>query len=79
LQDHVSGQVSRVSKLLFPVDPYIGCDLAPDFVSQTQAELRTVNTGLFIVYNVARGFGVFDGEQPNRSLLIKYSHLFDVF
>ena len=40
--------------------------------------LRTANTGLFIVYNDSRGFGGFDGEQPNRSILIKYSHLFDV-
>lgn len=41
--------------------------------------LRTANTGLFIVYNDSRGFGVFNGEQPNRSVLIKYSHIFDVF
>jgi hypothetical protein len=40
--------------------------------------LRTANTGLFIVYNESNGFGNFDGEQPNRSILIKYSHLFDV-
>ncbi len=42
------------------------------------AWLRTANTGLFIVYNDARGFGAYDGAQPNRSILIKYSHLFDV-
>jgi hypothetical protein len=41
--------------------------------------LRTANTGLFVVYNDSRGFGGFDGQQPNRSLLLKYSHLFDVF
>jgi hypothetical protein len=41
--------------------------------------LRTANTGLFIVYNDTRGFSGFDGEQPNRSILIKYSHLFEVF
>jgi hypothetical protein len=40
--------------------------------------LRTANTGLFIVYNDARGFGNYLGEQPNRSLLVKYSHLFDL-
>jgi hypothetical protein len=40
--------------------------------------LRSANTGLFIVYNEANGFGGFDGVQPNRSVLIKYSHLFDV-
>jgi hypothetical protein len=41
--------------------------------------LRTANTGLFIVYNDTQGFGGYTGAQPNRSLLIKYSHLFDVF
>jgi len=41
--------------------------------------LRTANTGLFIVYNDTDGFGGYDGEQPNRSLLIKYSHLFNLF
>ena len=40
--------------------------------------LRTSNTGLYIVYNDVRGFGGYDGAQPNRGLLIKYSHLFDV-
>jgi len=41
--------------------------------------LRTANTGLFIVYNEVQGYGGFDGEQPNRSLILKYSHLFDLF
>jgi hypothetical protein len=41
--------------------------------------LRTANTGLFIVYNEIQGFGDYVGEQPNRSLLIKYTHLFEVF
>ena len=41
--------------------------------------LRSAKTGLFIVYNDTRGLSGFDGEQPNRSLLIKYSYLFDVF
>jgi hypothetical protein len=41
--------------------------------------LRTANTGLFIVYNDTRGFDSFSGEEPNRSVLIKYSHLFDIF
>ncbi|MFT5351593.1 MAG: hypothetical protein ACI9MF_002416 [Gammaproteobacteria bacterium] len=40
--------------------------------------LRTANTGLFVVYNESKGFGSFTGEQPNRSILIKYSHMFDV-
>jgi hypothetical protein len=40
--------------------------------------LRTANTGLFVVYNETKGFGSFTGEQPNRSILIKYSHMFDV-
>jgi len=41
--------------------------------------LRTANTGLFVVYNDTRGFGTYGGEQPDRSLLVKYSHLFDLF
>ncbi len=41
--------------------------------------LRTANTGFFIVYNEIQGFGDYVGEQPNRSLLIKYTHLFEVF
>ena len=41
--------------------------------------LRTANTGLFIVYNDTDGFGGYDGDQPNRSILIKYSHIFDLF
>ena len=40
--------------------------------------LRTANTGLFIVYNDTRGFGGFDGEEPNRTILIKYSHMFEI-
>ena len=40
--------------------------------------LRSANTGLFVVYNDSRGFGGFDGEEPNRSILIKYSHLFNL-
>jgi hypothetical protein len=40
--------------------------------------LRTANTGLFIVYNDIRGGSRYAGDQPNRSLLIKYSHLFDL-
>ena len=41
--------------------------------------LRAANTGLFIVYNEIQGFGDYVGEKPNRSLLIKYTHLFEVF
>jgi hypothetical protein len=41
--------------------------------------LRTANTGLFIVYNEIQGFGDYVGEKPNRSLLIKYTRLFEVF
>jgi hypothetical protein len=40
--------------------------------------LRSANTGLFIVYNDLQGFGAYNGDQPNRSILIKYSHMFDV-
>jgi hypothetical protein len=40
--------------------------------------LRSANTGLFIVFNDLQGFGDYSGNQPNRSLLVKYSYLFDV-
>ncbi len=40
--------------------------------------LRTANTGLFVVLNDLEGFGDYAGDQPNRSLLIKYNYLFDV-
>lgn len=40
--------------------------------------LRTANTGLFVVLNDLQGTSGYDGEQPDRSILIKYSHLFDV-
>jgi hypothetical protein len=41
--------------------------------------LRKANTGLYVVYNDIRGYDRFTGEQPNRSLIIKYSHMFDLF
>ncbi|HSR69616.1 MAG TPA: DUF5916 domain-containing protein [Acidobacteriota bacterium] len=41
--------------------------------------LQAANTGLFIVYNDVRGFDSFRGQSPDRSLLIKFSRLFDVF
>ena len=36
--------------------------------------LRDANTGLFLVYNEAKGGGIMD----NRSFTVKYTHLFDV-
>ena len=41
--------------------------------------LRAANTGLFIVYNDIQGFDRFTGNVPNRSLIVKYTHLFDLF
>ncbi len=40
--------------------------------------LRTANTGLFVVFNDLQGFDDYSGAQPNRSLLVKYSYMFDV-
>jgi hypothetical protein len=40
--------------------------------------LQTAGTGLFIVYNDARGFNTLDGPL-NRSLVLKYSRQFDVW
>jgi hypothetical protein len=41
--------------------------------------LRKANTGFYVVYNDIRGYDRFTGAQPNRSLIIKYSHMFDLF
>jgi hypothetical protein len=41
--------------------------------------LRAANTGLYIVYNDIKGFDRYSGDVPNRSLIIKYTHLFDLF
>jgi hypothetical protein len=41
--------------------------------------LRKANTGLYVVYNDIRGYDRFTGEQPNRSLIVKYTHMFDLF
>jgi len=41
--------------------------------------LRKANNGLYIVYNDIRGYDRYSGQQPNRSLIVKYTHLFDVF
>ncbi len=42
--------------------------------------LRDANTGLFVVYNEIDEFGVRELlDRTDRSLTIKYSHLFDVF
>ena len=42
--------------------------------------LRTANTGLFIVYNEIDEFGSNPlNARTDRSLIVKYSHLIDVF
>lgn len=41
--------------------------------------LRAANTGLYVVFNDIRGYDRFTGEQPNRSLIVKYTHMFDLF
>ena len=42
--------------------------------------LRDANTGLFVVYNEIDEFGMRQLiDRPDRRLIIKYSHLFDVF
>ncbi len=40
--------------------------------------LQRSNTGLFVVYNDNRGIGAL-GEPPDRSLIVKFSKMFDVF
>jgi hypothetical protein len=42
--------------------------------------LRSANTGLFIVYNEIDDFGTtFPLQRPDRSVIVKYSRLLDVF
>ena len=40
--------------------------------------LQRSNSGLFVVYNDNRGFGAL-GEPPDRSVIVKFSKIFDVF
>ena len=42
------------------------------------AWLRSANTGLFVVYNELQEIDGVSTVIPNRSLTIKYSHLFDI-
>jgi len=41
--------------------------------------LQAASTGLYIVYNDIRGFDSYTGAVPNRSLIVKYTHMFDLF
>ncbi len=41
--------------------------------------LRTANTGLYVVYNEINEFGRFARDDDDRTLVVKYSYLFDVF
>ena len=41
--------------------------------------LRSANTGLYVVYNDIEGFDRYAGAEPNRSLVVKYTYLFDLF
>jgi hypothetical protein len=41
--------------------------------------LRKANTGFYVVYNDIKGHDRYTGAQPDRSLIIKYSHMFDLF
>ena len=41
--------------------------------------LRKANTGLYVVFNDIKGYDRYIGEQPNRSVIVKYTHMFDLF
>ena len=41
--------------------------------------LQRANAGLFVVYNEISEFGGLGMPEPDRSLIVKYSYLFDVF
>ena len=40
--------------------------------------LQDANTGLFFVYNEPEGIGDFVPSFAGRSVIVKYTHLFDV-
>ena len=40
--------------------------------------LRQANTGLYVVFNDINGYDAYTGQQPDRSLIAKYTHLFDI-
>jgi hypothetical protein len=40
--------------------------------------LRKANTGLYVVYNDVQGFDRYTGQEPSRSLVVKYTHMFDL-
>ena len=39
--------------------------------------LRKANTGLYVVLNDIEGRSRYTGEQPDRSLIVKYTYMFD--
>lgn len=41
--------------------------------------LQSANNGLFVVFNDIQGFDRYSGDKPNRSLIVKYNYLFDIF
>jgi hypothetical protein len=41
--------------------------------------LRKANTGLYVVFNDIQGSGRFTGAQPDRNVIVKYTHMFDLF
>jgi hypothetical protein len=40
--------------------------------------LREANTGLYLVFNDIKGYDGFTGAQPDRSLIAKYTHMFQL-
>ncbi len=40
--------------------------------------LGAANTGLFLVYDEVSEFGLLAQKKPDRSLVVKYSRLFDL-
>ena len=40
--------------------------------------LRKANTGLYLVFNDIQGYDAYPGAQPDRSLIAKYTYLFDL-
>jgi hypothetical protein len=55
-------------------------DVADDLSTNLRFSwLGAANTGLFVVYNEISEFGMQAQREPDRSLIVKYSYLFDVF
>lgn len=85
-QGDFTTQVSRL-RLSYAFTPKIALEAllqynnVDDFFSTNVrfSWLRKANTGLYVVFNDIHGYDRFTGAQPDRNVIVKYTHMFDVF